>query len=71
MTHAEQLKRKAAERAAKYVESGMRLGIGTGSTAKHFVDVLAERLQTGTLRDIVGVPTSRATRVTSPAKAVS
>jgi ribose 5-phosphate isomerase A len=61
LTHAEQLKRKAAERAAKFVESGMRLGIGTGSTAKHFIDVLAERLQAGTLKDIVGVPTSRAT----------
>jgi ribose 5-phosphate isomerase A len=61
LSHAEQLKRKAAERAAKYVESGMRLGIGTGSTAKHFVDVLAERLKAGTLGDIVGVPTSRAT----------
>lgn len=61
MTHGEQLKRKAAERAARYVETGMRLGIGTGSTAKHFVDVLAERLRAGTLNDIAGVPTSRAT----------
>lgn len=61
MNHAEQLKRKAAERAARYVESGMRVGIGTGSTAKHFVDVLGERLKAGTLQDIVGVPTSRAT----------
>jgi len=57
----EQLKRKAAERAAKYVESGMRVGMGTGSTARHFVDVVAERLRAGTLQDIVGVPTSRAT----------
>ena len=60
-TAIEQLKRKAAERAARYVESGMRLGIGTGSTASHYVDVLAERLHSGALTDIVGVPTSRAT----------
>jgi len=60
-TAIEQLKRKAAERAARYVESGMRLGIGTGSTASHYVDVLAEKLRSGALTDIVGVPTSRAT----------
>jgi ribose 5-phosphate isomerase A len=58
VTPAERLKRKAAERAARYIEPGMRVGIGTGSTAKHFVDVLGERLKAGTL----GVPTSRATR---------
>ena len=43
------------------VESGMRLGLGTGSTAKHVMDVLAEKLNADELRDIVGVPTSRAT----------
>jgi ribose 5-phosphate isomerase A len=61
LTQADQLKRKAAERAVRYVESGMRLGIGTGSTAKHFVDVLAERLRAGTLENIVAVPTSKET----------
>lgn len=39
----------------------MRLGLGTGSTARHVLDVLAERLRAGVLRNIVGVPTSRAT----------
>ena len=53
--------RAAAERAVTYVESGMRLGLGTGSTAKHVLDVLSEKLRDGTLRDIGGVPTSRAT----------
>jgi len=57
----EQQKRAAAERAVTFVESGMRLGLGTGSTAKHVLDVLSEKLRAGSLRDIAGVPTSRAT----------
>jgi ribose 5-phosphate isomerase A len=57
----ERQKRAAAERAVTYVESGMRLGLGTGSTAKHVLDVLSERLRDGSLRDLAGVPTSRAT----------
>jgi ribose 5-phosphate isomerase A len=56
----EKLKRDAAARAVDQVSSGMRLGLGTGSTAKHFVELLAERVRGG-LR-VVGVPTSEATR---------
>lgn len=58
---AEEAKRHAAERAAGFVVPGMRLGLGTGSTVRHFVDILAERLGEGTLTDIVGVATSSAT----------
>jgi ribose 5-phosphate isomerase A len=58
---ADHWKRQAAERAVELVESGMRLGLGTGSTAAHFVDLLAARVRRGL--DIVGVPTSEATRV--------
>ena len=61
MSGREAQKRAAAERAADYVASGMRLGLGTGSTAQHLLDVLGERLRAGTLRDVAGVPTSRAT----------
>ena len=39
----------------------MRLGLGTGSTARHVVDIVGAQLRDGTLRDIVAVPTSRAT----------
>ncbi len=39
---AEQLKRAAAEAAIQYVEPGTTIGIGTGSTANHFIDLLAE-----------------------------
>ena len=56
----EELKRAAAARALEYVENGMQLGLGTGSTAKHFVELLGERVRGG-LR-VIGVPTSEATR---------
>jgi ribose 5-phosphate isomerase A len=53
-------KREAAARAVEFVRPGMRLGLGTGSTARHFVELLAARVQAGL--DVVGVPTSEATR---------
>src|SRR5262245_3555465 len=56
----EKLKRAAAARAVEFVRPGMRLGLGTGSTARHFVELLAERVRGGL--DVVGVPTSEATR---------
>jgi ribose 5-phosphate isomerase A len=55
------LKRQAAARALEEVRDGMKLGLGTGSTAKHFVDLLGEKVRAG--MKIVGVPTSEATRV--------
>jgi len=54
-------KRLAAERAVEFVQSGMRLGLGTGSTARHVIDLVGERMRTGQLYDLVGVPTSLAT----------
>lgn len=56
----EELKRRAAARALDEVRSGMKLGLGTGSTAKHFVELLGERVRDGL--DVVGVPTSEVTR---------
>ncbi|WP_132255233.1 ribose-5-phosphate isomerase RpiA, partial [Methylobacterium segetis] len=53
------LRRAAAARALELVEPGMRLGIGTGSTANAFVELLGERVRAGL--DLVGVPTSEAT----------
>jgi len=54
------LKRQAAARALEFVTDGMKLGLGTGSTAKHFVELLGERVRGGL--DVIGVPTSEATR---------
>src|ERR1700674_1721338 len=53
-------KRAAAARALEFVEPGMRLGLGTGSTARHFVELLAERVRGG-LRIVAGPP-SESTR---------
>jgi ribose 5-phosphate isomerase A len=57
----DELKHAAAARAAALVEDGMRLGLGTGSTAALFLSALAVRVRAG-LR-VVGVPTSERTRV--------
>ena len=55
-------KRAAAIRAVQLVRSGMVLGLGTGSTARFAVEEIGRRLAAGQLRDIKGIPTSRATR---------
>lgn len=56
---AREMKIEAARAALTYVESGMRLGIGTGSTAEEFVRLLAEKVASGL--SIEGVPTSERT----------
>lgn len=53
-------KRVAAARALDYVRPGMRLGLGTGTTAKHFVELLGERVRQGL--SVVAVATSETTR---------
>lgn len=58
-------KREAAERACDFVQPGMRLGLGTGSTAALFVAELGRRVGAGL--DVVGVPTSEATRIQAEA----
>lgn len=52
-------KAQAAAQAIKYVEAGMRLGLGTGSTAAKFVDLLGQRVRDGL--DVLCVPTSETT----------
>jgi ribose 5-phosphate isomerase A len=57
--NADAQKRAAAARAVEFVRPGMRVGLGTGSTAKHFVELIGERVRAGL--DIIAVPTSEAT----------
>lgn len=57
----QELKKLAAYRAVEFVESGMVVGLGTGSTAIWAVRRLAERLKRGELANVVGVPTSLVT----------
>jgi ribose 5-phosphate isomerase A len=59
------LKVAAAERALDYVENGMRLGLGTGSTAAKFVDALGKKVAAGL--DVTCVATSQATEAQAKA----
>ena len=56
---AKSLKIKAAAEALTYVKDGMRLGIGTGSTAEEFVRLLADKVASG--MNVIGIPTSERT----------
>jgi ribose 5-phosphate isomerase A len=55
----DELKRAAAEAALSELQPGMRLGLGTGSTARHFVDLLGQKVAEDF--DCICVPTSEAT----------
>lgn len=67
---ATKMKIEAARAALSYVEDGMRLGIGTGSTAEEFVRLLAARVSAEGL-SIIGVPTSERTAELCKALGVS
>ena len=54
------LKKLAAERALQFIAPGMKLGLGTGSTAALFVEALGAAVKAGL--DVIGAPTSEATR---------
>jgi ribose 5-phosphate isomerase A len=57
----EALKKTAGEEAAKRIQNGQRIGLGTGSTVRYFLEALGTRLANGDLSQIVGVPTSKQT----------
>ncbi|HVF46519.1 MAG TPA: ribose 5-phosphate isomerase A [Pyrinomonadaceae bacterium] len=54
----ENLKAEAARRAVVSIKDGMRVGLGTGSTAKHAILEIARKVRNGELKGIVGVATS-------------
>ena len=56
-----ELKRQAAEKAVEFIQSGMVVGLGTGSTAVHAVRAIGRLLQSGALKNIVAIPTSEET----------
>lgn len=57
----EAFKQQAAIQAVSYVQSGMVLGLGTGSTARYAVLEIGRLLREGQLQEVLGVPTSEAT----------
>ncbi len=60
MTGRDELKQAAGERAVDWVEPGMVVGLGTGSTAIYAIRRIGALIQSGELRDVLGVPTSKA-----------
>lgn len=63
--NAEQAKRRAAAAALKLVAPGMRLGLGSGTTAAQFVDLLGAKVAEGL--DVLCVPTSEGTKAQAAA----
>lgn len=55
------LKEQAARRALEYLDSGMLIGLGSGSTTDFFTDLLGEQLRLGRFKNIRAVPTSQKT----------
>ncbi|RZC85848.1 hypothetical protein C5167_026523 [Papaver somniferum] len=58
----DELKKMAAYKAVELVKSGMILGLGTGSTSYYAVNRIGELLKNGTLKNIIGIPTSLKTK---------
>ncbi len=56
----EALKKEAALKALEHVKSGMFIGLGSGSTAKHFIAELGKKLASAELNNITAVATSKA-----------
>ena len=54
----EELKFLAAKKALEFVRDGMAIGLGTGSTIAHLINLLGEKISSGKLRDVSVVPTS-------------
>ncbi len=65
----EKLKQLAAERAVEEVESGMIVGLGTGSTIYHALLKLGEKVRSGL--DIIGIPTSKQTEEVATQQGIS
>ncbi len=63
------LKRAAAAKALDFVQPGMKLGLGTGSTAEIFLELLSPRVRGGL--DVIGVPTSEKTASKARALGIS
>lgn len=55
------VKERVGRKAADYIEDGMVVGLGTGSTAYWFIDEIGKRVQAGELPNIIGIPTSKQT----------
>ena len=53
-----QMKHAVAQAAVKQIKNGMVLGLGSGSTAALMIEALGQKIKSGEIKDVVGVPTS-------------
>ncbi len=58
MDRVTELKKEAAYKAVEFVESGMIVGLGTGSTSRFAIERIGELLSRGKLKEITGIPSS-------------
>jgi ribose 5-phosphate isomerase A len=70
MIAVEELKRQAGDRAADFIQDGMVIGLGSGSTARYATLCIGQKLRSGALRDIVGIPTSEETAALARAEGI-
>ena len=63
MSLQEELKKRAAIRAVDFIESDMVIGLGTGSTANYAITHIGEKIQSGKLRNVVGIPSSERSEI--------
>lgn len=70
MLNAQEMKKQAAEYSLQYVEDGMTLGLGTGSTVAFLLDALGEKVQSGELKNIKTVSSSTATTEIARSKGI-
>ena len=61
MEKKEELKKQAAHKAVEEIQSGMVVGLGTGSTVFYALQKISELIKTGKLENIVGIPSSKQT----------
>lgn len=69
MFSVDQIKQNLGRQAAQFVQPGMTIGIGTGSTANWFIHFLAEKIQNGL--SCRGVPTSKQTKLLAEERGIS
>ena len=63
MNRKEELKQRAAVRAVEFIESGMVIGLGTGSTANYAIKQIGEDIQSAKLQNVVGIPSSERSEI--------
>lgn len=52
------LKKEAAIKAVEFLQSGMTIGLGSGSTARHVLDAIGTKIRNGELKFVIGIPSS-------------